>query len=196
MALIARSQTDPRKRALRRIARTSRSDIPTGERAAAARSVADHLIAHLRGARAGAAAAYHPINDEIDPLPAMTALGAAGWRTALPVVVEATAVLTYRAWRPGDATRQGAFGIQEPLPEAEQITPDVVLTPLLAFDRRGGRLGFGAGYYDATLEALRSRGPVIAIGLAFQTQEVDHVPTEPHDQHLDAVVTPGGILSF
>ena len=126
----------------------------------------------------------------------MTALGAAGWRTALPVVVEGTAILTFRAWRPGDAARLGAFGIHEPLPEAEELTPDVVLTPLLAFDRRGGRLGFGAGYYDATLEALRSRGPVLAIGLAFETQEVDQVPTEPHDQRLDAVVTPAGIVRF
>ena len=192
--MIARSQTDLDKRELRRIARASRSGLSAEVRAAAARAAADHLTAHLSGARIGTAAAYHPINDEIDPLPTMTALSAAGWRTALPVVVEGTAVLLYRAWRPGDTTRPGAFGIQEPLPEADQLTPDVVLTPLLAFDRRGGRLGFGAGYYDATLEALRSRGTVIAIGLAFETQEVDHVPTEPHDQCLDAVVTPAGVV--
>ena len=194
--MIARSQTEPGKRALRRIARASRADIPAGERAVAARAAADHLMTHLRSAPVGIAAGYHPINDEIDPFPAISELNAAGWRTALPVVVEGTAVLLYRAWRPGDATRPGAFGIQEPLPEADQLTPDVVLTPLLAFDAQGGRLGFGAGYYDATLEALRSRGPVIAIGLAFETQEVDHVPMEPHDQHLDAVVTPAGIVSL
>ena len=192
--MIARSQTEPGKRDLRRIARASRADISAGERTVAARAAADHLMTHLRSAPIGIAAAYYPINNELDPLPAMTALGAAGWRTALPVVVEGTAVLLYRAWRPGDATRPGAFGIQEPLPEADQLTPDVVLAPLLAFDRRGGRLGFGAGYYDATLQALRSRGPVIAIGLAFETQEVDHVPTEPHDQRLDAVATPVGIM--
>ena len=96
--------------------------------------------------------------------------------------------LTFRAWTPGETLARGSFGVHEPT-EGEIVTPDLILVPLLAFDRRGHRLGYGQGHFDRTLEALRNKGKVAAVGLAFAGQELPEIPTEPHDQALDAILT-------
>jgi 5-formyltetrahydrofolate cyclo-ligase len=140
-------------------------------------------------------AGYRPFRDEIDPLPLMLKLAAAGARLALPVTPprDQPSPLTFRAWTPGEALAAGGFGVDEPT-GGEVVTPDLILVPLLAFDRRGHRLGYGQGHFDRTLEALRAKGKVTAVGLAFAGQEVPELPAEPHDQALDAILTEKGYI--
>ncbi len=128
---------------------------------------------------------------ELDPLPLMTRLHAAGARLALPAIVEGK--LIFRAWEPGEALQRAGFGTSEPGKTAPEVDPDIVLTPLLAFDPQGLRLGYGKGHYDGGLARLRSTKKITAIGLAFDEQCVEKVPAEPHDQRLDYVITENGI---
>lgn len=130
-------------------------------------------------------AGYMPMRTEIDCLPAMAAhQGAVG----VPVIPGEAMPLLFHRWREGARMVPGAFGAL--IPEGgEAVDPDVLIVPLLAFDRRGFRLGYGGGFYDRTLEGLRARKPVLAIGFAFAAQEVDEVPIEPTDQPLDLIVT-------
>ncbi|HEX2216863.1 MAG TPA: 5-formyltetrahydrofolate cyclo-ligase [Xanthobacteraceae bacterium] len=132
---------------------------------------------------------FMPIRSEINPLPLMRRLADAGAALALPTIAERGQPLVLRAWRLGDVLRRGQWGIREPDPTAPAVEPDVVLAPLAAFDRTGYRIGYGAGYYDLTLNALRARRPVVALGLAYAVQEVDAVPREAHDARLDFILT-------
>lgn len=133
---------------------------------------------------------YWPIRDEIDPRPLLDSLAARGHPLALPVVGTPDAPLVFRAWAKDDALVPGPFGTRTPGDEAPEVTPRVVIVPLLAFDAAGWRLGYGGGYYDRTLAGLR-RGPgtVLAVGIAYQDQQVDAVPRAPYDERLDWVVT-------
>jgi len=97
--------------------------------------------------------------------------------------------LLFRAFAPGDELAKGPFGLSEPSPDKAALEPNIVFAPLAAFDRNGYRLGYGGGIYDATLNALRAKHPVTAIGVAYAVQEADAIPTEPHDQKLDFIVT-------
>ncbi len=142
----------------------------------------------------GAAAGYHAVKSEFDPGALMAALSAAGWITGLPVVTAAEAPLSFRRWQRGEALEAGVHDIPVPAKTAATIAPDVVLVPLLAFDRRGYRLGYGGGYYDRTLAMLRKAGPAVAVGLAFAGQEVEAVPHDGLDQRLDWVLTETGPL--
>ncbi|MGB3865008.1 MAG: 5-formyltetrahydrofolate cyclo-ligase, partial [Xanthobacteraceae bacterium] len=99
------------------------------------------------------------------------------------------APLIFRAWRDGDALIGGPYGTRHPDATAPDVVPDIVLTPLAAFDRRGHRIGYGGGYYDRTLAALRAAKPVVAAGVAFAVQEVETVPASSHDAVLDVIVT-------
>jgi 5-formyltetrahydrofolate cyclo-ligase len=111
----------------------------------------------------------------------------------VPVIPGEAQPLVFHRWHPGARMVAGAFGAL--IPEvAEEVVPEVLIVPLLAFDRAGFRLGYGGGFYDRTLEGLRARGPVAAIGFAFAAQEVDRVPTEPTDQKLDLIVTERGVI--
>jgi 5-formyltetrahydrofolate cyclo-ligase len=101
--------------------------------------------------------------------------------------------LKFRAWTFRDPLVSGVWGIKEPAPEAPEVSPDILIVPLAAFDRAGYRIGYGAGYFDITLAALRVRKTIIAVGIAFAAQEVDAVPIEAHDQRLDYVLTEAGI---
>ncbi|MEM9496009.1 MAG: 5-formyltetrahydrofolate cyclo-ligase [Pseudomonadota bacterium] len=134
-------------------------------------------------------ALYHPIKDEIDPGPLAAFLDEAGVSLALPVVQGKKEPLAFRTYRLGAPLVKGAYGAMVPGDDAPFVTPDIVVTPLLAFTRAGGRLGYGGGYYDRTLEALREAGRVTAVGFAYGAQEVDALPLSPLDQTLDWVVT-------
>lgn len=138
----------------------------------------------------GVVAVYRSSGSEIDPRPLAECLLALGWSLALPASEEIDTVVTFRRWKPGDRLAPDAMGVASPLASAEEVRPDVIVAPLIAFDRRGGRLGQGGGYYDRTVEAWRRTfEPPAYVGLAFSCQEVDHVPFEDHDQRMDAILT-------
>lgn len=182
-------------------------DPPPGDRKAAARAAAfarrkaahaarrpddaAHLGGVLRAHRGAVLAGYMPMRTEIDCLPAMAAHdGPVG----VPVILGAGRPLRFRCWTPDASMVAGEFGAL--IPEAGAwIEPQVLIVPLLAFDRRGFRLGYGGGFYDRTLEGLRARGPVTAIGFAYAAQEIAEVPTEPTDQPLDLIVTETGTIT-
>ncbi len=144
-----------------------------------------------RSAGAGVASGYLPIRSELDPRPVMASLADAGWRLALPVVVAANSPLQFRAYSFGDALVKGRFDTEVPGDDKQELVPSLLLVPLLAFDRRGYRLGYGGGFYDRSLTLLRRRGPVLAVGLAFREQEIERVPADKMDQRLDWIVTQG-----
>ncbi len=132
---------------------------------------------------------YYPIASEANVMLLLCDIGTRGFDTALPVVAGREDPLTFREWRESDPMDKGPFGIPEPRTNAEIIYPDVILAPLLAFDRTGNRLGYGGGYYDRTIIAIRQHKPVLAIGVAYAAQEVDSVPHDSEDVALDWVMT-------
>jgi len=141
---------------------------------------------------AQALSGYMPMRTEIDPLPAMARhRGPVG----VPVILAPATPLRFRLWTPETAMVTGDFGALIPA-EGPWIEPQVIIAPLLAFDARGYRLGYGGGFYDRTVQALRMRHKVTVIGFAFAAQEVPEVPIDEHDQRLDAIVTEEGIRWF
>ena len=135
-------------------------------------------------------AGYMPMRTEIDPLPAMAAHQGP---VCVPVIPGPDMPLRFREWTPGCAMVPGDFGALIPA-EGAWLEPEVLIVPLLSFDRRGFRLGYGGGFYDRTLERLRARGTTLALGFAFAAQEVAEVPIEPTDQPLDAILTETGVI--
>ena len=136
---------------------------------------------------------YWPIRTEIDPRPVMeTLVGARD--VCLPVTHGRDAGLTFRAWTPGATMEADGFGVDVPAADIS-VVPRVLVVPMLGFDRRGHRLGYGAGHYDRTLDQLRRLHRVFAIGFAYSAQECDRVPTEPTDQPLDLIVTEAGAIT-
>jgi 5-formyltetrahydrofolate cyclo-ligase len=182
------------KAALRLIARQKRSQISLPSRRAAALALrgARNELRALLGDRL-VVASYRPIGDELDPAPLVDELATDGLCIALPVVQQAGKPLLFRRWREGDLLEKRLWGIEEPKDGAPIVVPDLLLIPLLAYDRRGWRLGYGGGFYDRTLSDLRVEKPVQAVGIAFLEQEVDFVPHSVNDQRLDWVLTPTGL---
>jgi len=150
-----------------------------------------HLEQILRVSQ-GPVSFYWPIRTELDPRPVMEKL-AGTTEICLPVTHGRTAALTFRAWHPGAELEADGFGVSVPKVDIP-VVPHTLVVPLLGFDRRGHRLGYGAGHYDRTLEGLRAEHKISAIGFAYAAQEIAEVPIEPTDQPLDAVVTEAGIL--
>ena len=160
----------------------------------AARQAAGHALEALHAAGAkGTVSAYLAIRNEIDAMPLMLALSGLGFGVALPVIVGRGQPLAFRRWTPGAALEAGPFGTSVPRDGAE-VDPDVLVIPMLAFDARCHRLGYGGGFYDRTIAALRARRPILAFGLAYAGQRLDHLPTEATDMQLDAVVTEAGVV--
>ena len=148
--------------------------------------VADHAEALPPG---DPVAVYQAIGSELDAAPLAQALIAQGWSLCLPVVIQRDAPMIFRRWSPGEPLELDLAGVPAPLPLAETVTPALILTPLLAFDAAGGRLGQGGGYYDRTFAALPD---VLRIGLAYAGQQVEELALEPHDQPLHGVLTETG----
>jgi 5-formyltetrahydrofolate cyclo-ligase len=180
---IAAAKSDLRTAALAR-----RDALPVAERMAAAETIGARAFP-VAVASDAVVSGFMPLGSEINPLPLMRKLSDVGARLALPVVVGRGVPLLMRSYAFGDALVKGVWGIRVPPPEAPEVAPDVLLVPLLAFDRNGNRLGYGAGYYDMTIAALRAKKSVVAVGIAFAAQEVDEVPTTPRDVCLDLVLT-------
>lgn len=155
---------------------------------------AGHLSAVLAGYRGVPLSGFLPIRTEIDPRPAMAEASAHG-RVGVPVIKAAGQPLLFAQWSPETALVAGPFGAQVPETQV-YFEPEILIVPLLAFDRRGGRLGYGGGFYDRTLEMLRARRATLAIGFAFAGQEVDAAPLEETDQPLDLIVTEAGVIEI
>jgi 5-formyltetrahydrofolate cyclo-ligase len=184
---------------LRLAAMARRDAIPAAERLGAAQRIAERGLPHDVGAGPGPGmtiSGYSPLRSEISPLPLMRRCADAGAALALPVVVGRGKPLIMRAWSFGAPLRSGVWGIREPVAEAPQVFPDILLVPLLAFDRTGHRIGYGAGYYDMTIAELRAKKPVVAIGIAFAAQEIAVVPATPRDARLDLVLTEREVIDF
>src|SRR5258708_24534482 len=146
--------------------------------------------------RGAIASGYWPIRSEIDPMPLMRHLATQGAHLALPVIIGRDQPLIFRTWTSDAQLLRGQLGSMEPSPQSAAVEPDIVLVPLAAFDRVGHRIGYGAGHYDRTLEHLRAAKPIVAIGLAFAVQEIETIPTLPHDVRLDYVLTEAGTIDF
>ena len=152
-------------------------------------SLRDRFLSAISLPARAVVSGFWPMGDEIDVRPLLEALIARSHPVALPTVVRRGEALVFRAWRPGDALAGGTLGTSVPAADQPELRPQIVITPLLAFDARGFRVGYGAGYYDMTLAQLRAAGNVLAVGVGYDAQEVDTVPIEDWDQPLDWIVT-------
>ncbi|HEY0918542.1 5-formyltetrahydrofolate cyclo-ligase [Devosia sp.] len=182
------------KAALRAQAHRQRAQFLEAHRSDAATAVADLFFAEVPLAPEEVVAAYWPIRDELDCRPIVARLVDEGWRVCLPVVVGPEQPLAMRLWQQGAPLYPAGFGTLAPDESAPLATPDLVLVPLLGFDRLGTRLGYGGGYYDRTVAAMQRKPRLV--GFAFAAQEVDLVPRAAHDLQLDAVITEHGVRHF
>lgn len=152
-------------------------------------ALAGHILRDCPPPQAAVVSAFWPLGQEIDLRPLMHRLHDRGHAVVLPVTPKRGNPLTFRRWRPGDVMETERFGTMRPI--GEEMVPDVLLVPLVAFDAACRRLGYGGGFYDRTLPGLPGR---FRLGCAFAAQQVDEVPVGPYDMTLDAVVTERGIL--
>jgi 5-formyltetrahydrofolate cyclo-ligase len=185
---LSSTDADP-KALLRRRALARRKELAPEARARLTGRLTQEGVRLARLWRPAVVSAFHPIRDEPDVLALLGALAAEGYATALPAVVGRGSPLTFRLWRPGEPTLPGGMGIPEPLDTAPPVEPDLLFVPLACFDRRGHRVGYGAGYYDRSLERLRATKRIHAVGVAYGVCEVAAAPYEAHDQTLDVIVT-------
>lgn len=155
---------------------------------------AARLLEYLEPYAGRTISGYMPIRTEIDPLSVMAKMSETGFVT-LPVIEAANQPLTFRVWTPDCALEAGPYGAKVPV-SGDWLEPDVLIVPLVAFNRSGGRLGYGGGFYDRTLEMLRARRKTIAVGFAYSGQEDQDLPLEATDQPLDAIVTERETLIF
>jgi 5-formyltetrahydrofolate cyclo-ligase len=183
------------KAGLRREALAGRDSLPAELRQAAAETIARRGFP-LDVRPDLVVSGFSPIGSEINPLPLMHRLGERGARLALPAVIGRGRPLLFRAWAFGEPLGKGVWGIREPRPDATAVDPDILLVPLAAFDRTGHRIGYGAGYYDLTLAALRAHKPIVAVGLAYAAQEIPAVPATARDARLDLVLTEREVIDF
>jgi len=182
------ARVEDSKAALRIEAQARRDALPAAARKAAAETIAVRKFP-LAVAPGTIVSGFMPLKSEINPLPLLQRLADAGAQLALPVVAGRGKPLIMRAWQWGEPLAAGVWGIREPKPEAAEVEPDILLVPLLAFDRAGHRIGYGAGYYDLTIARLRARKPVTAIGIGFAAQEIAKIPATVRDARLDLVLT-------
>jgi 5-formyltetrahydrofolate cyclo-ligase len=186
---------DQRKAALRLAALARRDAIPADERQAAANAIAARPFP-LPVPAGAVVSGFMPLKSEINPLPLLRRLADTGARLALPVVAGRGKPLIMRAYAFGDELASGVWGIREPKTSAAEVFPDILIVPLAAFDRRGHRIGYGAAYYDMTINRLRGMKPAIAVGIAYAAQEVAEVPVDTHDAPLDLVLTERDVIDF
>jgi 5-formyltetrahydrofolate cyclo-ligase len=186
---------DGSKEQLRAQALAKRDALPAAERQAAAETIAAREFPVVVGPGM-IVSGFMPLKSEINPLPLLRKLADAGAQLALPAIAGRGKPLMMRAYAFGDEFARGQWGIREPKPESTELFPDLLIVPLAAFDRHGHRIGYGAGYYDMTINALRARKPTIAIGIALAAQEIPRVPATERDARLDLVLTEREVIDF
>jgi 5-formyltetrahydrofolate cyclo-ligase len=183
------SPLDIEKAALRRQCLAARRILP-----GAGEALRDVILRNIPPPSSALIGGFWPIGAEINTLPLLEALHARGHNIALPVTPPRGQPLLFRTWLPGQPMAPGPMGTQHPA-EGATVTPNWLIIPLLAFDRAGGRLGYGGGYYDRTLALLGRNNPnLIGIGVAYAAQEIAQVPTGPHDIRLPAIATELGLV--
>ena len=189
------TQGDQTKPALREAALALRDALPPDERQRAAETMAARglPVALTPGT---IVSGFMPMRSEISPLPLMRKLAERGVRLALPAIAGRGKPLIMRAYSFGDELARGQWGIREPKADKPDVAPDILIVPLAAFDRAGHRIGYGAGYYDMTINALRAKKPVIAVGIGFAVQEIPQVPVTARDARLDLVLTEREIIDL
>jgi 5-formyltetrahydrofolate cyclo-ligase len=163
----------------------------------AARAIMHHLLARLAevGIHPGTiVSGYWPMSTEIDVRPLLARLEQHQVICALPVVMARNEPLIFRRWHSCDALEGGVFETMHPLPGVPEVRPDVIIAPMLAADRAGYRLGYGGGYYDRTLSALRRQGPLTVIGVGYAVQLVERVPRGERDQKVDWILTDAALI--
>jgi 5-formyltetrahydrofolate cyclo-ligase len=189
------TETDSPKAQLREQAFARRDALLADERAAAAEAIAARRFP-VTVTTGMIVSGFSPMKTEINPLPLMRKAVQLGARLALPAIAARGKPLIMRAYAFGDELARGQWGIREPKADAPEVAPDILIVPLAAFDRSGHRIGYGAGYYDMTINALRARKRVIAMGIAFAAQEITSVPATERDARLDFVLTEREVIDF
>ena len=182
------------KAALRIKAHAARAALPQADRADAALAVTQHFFEGIALRAGDVVAAYWRIRDELDCQPILVRLMDSNQTVVLPVVLGPEEPLDLRVWEQGASLYEAGFGTLAPSELAPKAEPDIVIMPLLGFDKQGTRLGYGGGYYDRTLASMRKKPKLI--GLAFAAQELEAIPREAHDVPLDAIVTEAGVRHF
>ena len=182
------------KAALRIKAHAARAALPQADRADAALAVRQYFFESITLNAGDIVAAYWRIRDELDCQPILVRLMDSNQTVVLPVVLGPDEPLDLRVWEQGASLYEAGFGTLAPSELAPKAEPDIVIMPLLGFDKMGTRLGYGGGYYDRTLAKMRKK-PML-VGLAFAAQELDAIPREAHDVPLDAIVTEAGMRHF
>jgi 5-formyltetrahydrofolate cyclo-ligase len=191
------TETEQTKAALRAAALALRDALPAAERAAAAAAIAGRAFP-LQVVSGMIVAGFSPMKakSEINPIPLLRKLSDAGAQLALPAIAGRGHPLIMRAWHFGAPLAAGQWGIREPTPDAPEVAPDILIVPLAAFDRQGHRIGYGAGYYDLTINALRAKKKMVAVGIAYAAQEIPKVPATERDARLDLVLTEREVIDF
>lgn len=182
------------KAALRKEAHKRRAQLHPSLRLDAAKEAVEHFIDQVQLSKGDVVAAYWPIRDELDIKHLIVKLMDSGQPLALPVVLGDEQPLELRLWQDSAPLYEAGFGTLAPEYGAPRVEPDIILMPLLGFDKHGTRLGYGGGYYDRTLASLPKRPRLV--GFAFARQEIDHIPRQAHDVPLDAIVTELGVRHF
>jgi 5-formyltetrahydrofolate cyclo-ligase len=183
------------KAEVRRDAVARRDALPVNVRQDAAETIAARTFPLAIGPGV-IVSGFMPLKSEISPLPLMKKLAAGGAPLALPAIAGRGKPLVMRSWKFDEPLDRGQWDIREPKPDAAEVAPDILLVPLLAFDRSGHRIGYGAGYYDMTIAKLRAQKIVTAVGIAFAAQEVAKVPATERDVRLDLVLTEREVMDF
>jgi 5-formyltetrahydrofolate cyclo-ligase len=189
------AETDSPKARLREQAFARRDSLPAEQRAAAAEAIAARSFP-VTISPGMVVSGFAPMKTEINPVPLMRKAAQLGARLALPAVAGRGKPLIMRAYAFGDELARGQWGIREPKSDAAEVAPDILIVPLAAFDRAGHRIGYGAGYYDMTITALRAKKKVTAVGIAFAAQEIASVPATERDARLDFVLTEREVIDF
>lgn len=184
------------KAALRADAMARRDALAPGVRAIASAAIAERTIAIIERLKPSVIAVYRAIRSEVVPDAVVDWALGHGIVVVLPAVSDAT-TLVFRRYRSGDPLAAGGFGTLAPTSDAPEIDPDLVISPIVAFDRDGTRLGHGRGFYDRGMWLLRAKGirPTL-VGIAFAAQEVTAIPAEPHDARMDWIVTEKETIDF
>jgi 5-formyltetrahydrofolate cyclo-ligase len=181
-----------KKKDMRKAQRARRAKAHARHGGSAGEALARHGIGLCNPVPGGFVSSFLAIGEEIDTMPLMRRLWREQQSICLPVMVGKDKPLKFRMWREGDPLDEVSWGIREPRASALEVPPDTMLVPLLAFDARGYRLGYGGGYYDRSIAELRSQFTLVTIGLAYDELEVDAVPHSQYDEPLDWVLTPSG----